>query len=203
MISIIDYGVGNIGSIINMIKKVGGVSEVINDPSQLDRAQKLLLPGVGSFDHGMSNLAAWKNSLDHVVLEKKTPILGICLGMQLLANRSEEGKLAGLGWIDADVVRFDTKIIEQHLRIPHMGWNTVDVKKANPLLNETEENRFYFVHAYHIQCKNVSDVLSESKHGYTFASAVSRGNIYGVQFHPEKSHKFGMALIKKYLELKC
>ena len=203
MISIIDYGVGNIGSIINMIKKVGGVSEVINDPSKLDKTQKLLLPGVGSFDHGMSNLAAWKNSLDHVVLEKKTPILGICLGMQLLANRSEEGKLAGLGWIDADVVRFDAKITEQNLRIPHMGWNTTTVKKENPLINSNEENRFYFVHSYHMQCKNITDILTESIHGYSFTSSVSKNNIYGVQFHPEKSHKFGMALIKKYLELKC
>lgn len=196
MISIINYGVGNIGSIINMIKRVGGTCQVIDKPSQLQNTKKIILPGVGSFDHGMRSLSEWRSSLDEVVLGKKIPVLGICLGMQLMTSKSEEGTQTGLNWLEADVIKFrDTSV-----KIPHMGWNTVLVKKINHLI-EGNENRFYFVHSYHVRCANSSDVMTTSIHGYEFVSSFSKNNIYGVQFHPEKSHKFGMRLMKNFVEL--
>lgn len=196
MISIINYGVGNIGSIINMIKRVGGTCQVIDKPSQLQNTKKIILPGVGSFDHGMRNLSEWRSSLDEVVLGKKIPVLGICLGMQLMTSKSEEGTQTGLNWLEADVIKFrDTSV-----KIPHMGWNTVLVKKINHLI-EGNENRFYFVHSYHVRCANSSDVMTTSIHGDEFVSSFSKNNIYGVQFHPEKSHKFGMRLMKNFVEL--
>lgn len=197
MISIINYGAGNIGSIINMIKKVGGACEVIESPEQLKNAKKLILPGVGSFDHGSRNLDVWRSCLDEAVLDKKVPILGVCLGMQLMASKSEEGVRLGLGWIDADVIKFrDAKV-----KIPHMGWNSVKVEKENQLM-QGNELRFYFVHSYHVRCANAQDVMTTTVHGYEFVSSFSKDNIYGAQFHPEKSHKFGMRLMKNFLELR-
>lgn len=203
MILIVNYGLGNLSSVLNMINKVGGEAAIISDPNMLTKANKLIIPGVGAFDHGMSNLnnSGWINALNEAVLGKHVPILGICLGMQLMCKSSEEGKLPGLGWINAEVKRFKLPI-DSNLKIPHMGWNTVDIVKPNPLIKaEDGEQRFYFVHTYYAVCNNKEDVLATTHHGDEITAAFSRDNIYGVQFHPEKSHRFGMALINRFVEL--
>jgi len=203
MIIIVNNGLGNLSSVLNMITKVGGQATIISDPNILTQAKKLILPGVGAFDHGMSGLhnSRWIDALNEAVLARRVPILGICLGMQLMCQSSEEGTLPGLGWINADVKRFKLPI-DSGLKIPHMGWNTVNVVKPNPLIKaEDGEQRFYFVHSYHTVCNNQQDVLATTHHGYEITAAFSRDNIYGVQFHPEKSHRFGMALMKKFVEL--
>jgi len=202
MIVIVDYGLGNLGSIKNMFKKIGREAVISSSSSDIERAKKLILPGVGRFDQGMMNL----RNLDLVtvltekVIQKKTPILGICLGMQLFARKSEEGESTGLGWIDAEVVRFKFDDKERHLKIPHMGWNLVEIRQRNPLFEEMyPEPRFYFVHSYHIACRNEEEVLTQTFYGYKFVSSVKKENIYGVQFHPEKSHKFGMKLLDNFV----
>ena len=197
-ITVIDYGLGNIASVVNMIKKVGGVAEVCDCPSKLTDVQRILLPGVGSFDQGISNLdnGGWIEPLTDLVKIKKIPILGICLGMQLMAKRSDEGKNKGLCWVDADVKLFDTD-----LKVPHMGWNTVFINKENAYLSCNVENRFYFVHSYHFICNNAEDILFTTNYGINFTSAFQVENIIGMQFHPEKSHKFGMKIFKKFLEV--
>jgi len=203
MIFIINYGLGNLSSVLNMIIKAGGQATIVSDPDILTEADKFILPGVGAFDHGMSNLhkSGWINALNEAVLVRRVPILGICLGMQLMCKSSEEGNLPGLGWINAEVTRFKFPV-NSNLKIPHMGWNTVDICKTNPLISDKEgEQRFYFVHSYHAVCNNPLDVLATSYHGYEITSAFSNENIYGVQFHPEKSHRFGMALLKKFIDL--
>lgn len=203
MIIIVNYGLGNLSSVLNMITKAGGQAIIVSDPNMLTEADKIILPGVGAFDHGMSSLHnnGWVKALNEAVLVKRVPILGICLGMQLMCKSSEEGGLPGLGWIDADVKRFKLPA-ESMLKIPHMGWNTVDIAKPNPLISDKEgEQRFYFVHSYHVVCKNPLDVLATSNHGYEITSSFSHNNVFGVQFHPEKSHRFGMALLKKFIEL--
>jgi glutamine amidotransferase len=202
-IVIIDYGLGNVGSIRNMLKKIGAEGTMSSNVSDIERAEKLILPGVGNFDQGMRNLEALGlvPVLEDKVIQKKTPILGICLGMQLFARKSEEGESTGLGWIDAEVVRFKFGDKERHLKIPHMGWNLVEIRQKNPLFEEMyPEPRFYFVHSYHVACRNEEEVLTQTFHGYNFVSSVKKENIYGVQFHPEKSHKFGMKLLDNFVK---
>ena len=189
-IVIIDYGMGNLGSIHNMLKHIGIEAIITAGISDAEEADKLILSGVGSFDNGMKSLA------DLGLI----PVLGICLGMQLLSESSEEGELPGLGWIHARTIRFSFAQNDGHLKIPHMGWNTVDLKKPSPLFESMfAEPRFYFVHSYHLICDNHDDELCLTHHGYDFASAVARDNIFGVQFHPEKSHKFGMRLLENFI----
>jgi glutamine amidotransferase len=203
MIVIVDYGMGNLGSIANMLKKIGVPAVISSDPAVVEKADKLILPGVGAFDAGMKNLETRGliPLLNFRVLEQKTPILGVCLGMQLLCKRSEEGQLPGLGWLDAEVVRFKFDSNTTNLKIPHMGWNTLAVRQPHPLFADLEaENRFYFVHSYHVVCADQSNVLAQTNYGFDFASAVVKDNIMGVQFHPEKSHKFGMRLYKNFAE---
>jgi glutamine amidotransferase len=203
VIGIIDYGVGNLGSIVNMLKKIGVPAAVSGDPEVLAQADRLILPGVGAFDNGMKNLAdrGLLPILRAKVIEQKTPILGLCLGMQLLARGSEEGELPGLGWIPADVVRFRVPVDQPVLRVPHMGWNYLQVCQREPLFARMEdEPRFYFVHSYHLVCDDQTSVLATTCYGYQFASAVRAGNIMGVQFHPEKSHRFGMQLLANFAE---
>lgn len=199
MIAIIDYGMGNLGSIANMIKKVGYKCIITSDLEEIKTASKLILPGVGSFDNGMKNLAdlGMIEVLNQKVLIDKTPILGICLGMQLMTKSSEEGKLSGLGWIDAQTKKFVSDI----LKIPHMGWNLIKHQKNSHLFDEyTSEKRFYFVHSYCIECFNYEDVLTTTPYTHEFVSSFEKENIIGVQFHPEKSHKFGMSLLKNFVE---
>ncbi len=203
MILIPHLPLGNLASVRNMIAKCGGGSALAENPSDLSEADKIILAGVGSFDHGMASLRehGWLDALSASVLERRVPVLGICLGMQLLCLSSEEGKLPGLGWIDAQVKRFSLPE-NSDLKIPHMGWNTVDVVKPNPLIDaDTDEQRFYFVHSYHTVCADPEDVLATAHHGYDFCAAFQRENIFGVQFHPEKSHRFGMAMMKRFVEM--
>lgn len=202
MITIVDIGVGNLGSILNMLKKIKVEAKISSGPEEIGRADKIILPGVGSFDNFMKKLgeSGLIPVLNKKALEEKVPIIGICLGMQILGKRSEEGAMPGLGWLDAETVRF--KFEGNGLRIPHMGWNTVKIHGEPSIFKEMdEEPRFYFVHSYHLVCRDERDVLATTNYGYDFASSVRKGNIYGTQFHPEKSHKFGMRLLKNFSEL--
>ena len=199
MITIVDYGTGNLGSIRNMLKKLGFDSRIGGDPASIADAEKLILPGVGAFDAGMESLerSGMIPALNKRVLEDRVPVLGICLGMQLMAKSSAEGRRPGLGWVDAEVLRFRPG--PRALKIPHMGWNRVQPVRGSPLTDGLpDEPRFYFVHSYHARCLRESDVLLTTLYGEPFHSAFASGNVYGVQFHPEKSHKFGMALLGNF-----
>jgi len=203
MIVIVDYRTGNLGSVANMFKRIGVAATITSEASDIEKADKLILPGVGAFDSGMNNLGmlGLVPILNHQALERKKPVLGICLGMQLMAKCSEEGKLAGLGWMDARAVRLAPNG-HVGLRVPHMGWNTVNPTKECPLLQDMpDDSRFYFVHSYHIVCDNQEDVSSITHYGSDFASVVHKRNLYGVQFHPEKSHKFGMKILQNFAKL--
>lgn len=203
MITIVDYGMGNLGSIQNMFRRIQVQSEITGDINKIAAATKLLLPGVGAFDAAMERIVGseLKNVLDKKALEEKVPILGICLGMQLLSNGSEEGKLPGLGWIDSTTVRFRFEE-GSNLKIPHMGWNAVDIVRDSPLISDLpDEPRFYFVHSYHVRTRNPDHVLTTTYHGIEFHSIIQRENILGAQFHPEKSHKFGMKLFENFSRL--
>ena len=201
MIAIVDYGVGNLGSILNMFRKIGIEAVVTADPSGIEKAEKLILPGVGAFDTAMKNIRDLKllDVLNQKVIVDKTPVIGLCLGMQILTESSEEGKMPGLGWIKGKTIRFRFEESRNDLKIPHMGWNTVEIKNPSPLVEELDKNsRFYFVHSYHIDCKDKEDVTAVTNYGYDFHSVVKKENIYGIQFHPEKSHKFGMKLLENF-----
>jgi len=199
MIVVIDYGVGNVGSIISIINKIG--FEVIQscDPQVISKAHKLILPGVGAYDKAMMELNNRNllSVLHREVIVNKKSILGICLGAQILGKSSEEGTLSGLGWIDMEVKKFN----HLSLRVPHMGWNYVKPSRPSPLfdLSPGEENKFYFVHSYYMECKSEEDVIGQTHYGYDFASVVNKENIYGVQFHPEKSHKYGFNLLQSFI----
>lgn len=200
---IIDYGLGNIRSVYNKFKKMGIKCIISSNKDDIESAEKLILPGVGHFRKGIENLSQLEliSVLNKRVLEYKVPILGICLGMQLFCKHSEEGNAQGLGWIDAEVVRFrvSDKI---RFKIPHIGWNNVKIVNSN-LLDKSisSEDKFYFVHSYHLKCENPSDIWMKTTYDYEFVSAVHRDNIYGTQFHPEKSHDAGYELLKKFTEL--
>ncbi len=203
MITIVDYGLGNLGSILNMLRKVGVAAELTGEPERVAKAEKLILPGVGAFDNGMENLARLGliDILNDRVCGQHIPILGICLGAQLLTRRSEEGHRSGLGWIEADTIRFFSRVAVQGFKVPHMGWSDLTTSKPSPLFVENTEQRFYFVHSYHFHCDRSEDTLATADYGYSFTAAFSRGNVYGVQFHPEKSHKFGMELLRRFAAL--
>ena len=203
MTGIIDYGLGNLGSIYNMLDVIGEDSIISDNPQKLHECDRLILPGVGSFDAGMKNLEEKSliNCLKKEVSEGKS-ILGICLGMQLLGRKSEEGSSLGLGFIPFDTVKFSfDKTLK--LKIPHMGWDIVTFTQENKLLSEIDgRQRYYFVHSYHAKCDSEKNVLMKCEYGYEFAASVVNENVYGVQFHPEKSHDFGMRLLKNFVE-KC
>lgn len=206
MVAIIDYGLGNVGSIANMFKVIGEKSIITADKDKISKADRILLPGVGAFDAGMSKLneSGLVNFIKEQVVDDKKPILGICLGMQMLGRKSEEGSLSGLGLIPFDVVKFNMPTEYEKLKIPHMGWDIVNIKqKENPLVEGLNgRQRFYFVHTYHAICDNTENVLMTCDYGYDFACSVVNGNIYGTQFHPEKSHDFGVALLSNFVN-KC
>ena len=200
-IIVVNSGIGNLASVANMIRKVGGEAKISSSPDEIQQARKLVLPGVGSFDVGINALK--EHSLDAAVKaavkENDSMVLGICLGMQLLFESSEEGDQPGLGLIQGHIRHF--RLTDLKLRIPHMGWNIVKPNHPSSLFDIDDEQRFYFVHSYHADCANPEDISAFTHHGYDFVSAVERGNVMGVQFHPEKSHRFGMALFKRFIEL--
>ena len=202
MITIVDYGMGNLGSVFNMFKKIGIASKITSDLEEIKTATKLLLPGVGSFDKAMQkiNNSGIKQVLDQKVLIEETPILGICLGMQLLTNSSEEGKEKGLGYINASTIKFS--FLDKKMKVPHMGWNLVKKSTTSLLTADLEEeSRFYFVHSFYVKVKNRENSILKTKYGLEFDSAIQNKNIYGAQFHPEKSHRFGMKLHKKFSKI--
>ena len=201
MIGIIDYGVGNLASIRNMLKRIGVNSVVSGDRDTLRKVDALILPGVGAFDAGVSHLgqAGLGDFLNQRVLADKTPILGICLGVQLFTEGSDEGQLPGLGWIRGRTVAFDRSRLQLADKIPNMGWREIAVSRPNAICEDLPpEPRFYCVHSYHLQCSDPADIIMTCHHGYQIAVGIQHENIWGVQFHPEKSHKFGMKLLANF-----
>jgi glutamine amidotransferase len=202
MIAVVDLGIGNVGSIANMLRRAGAEAVVTRDPHTIATADKLILPGVGSFDRAAERLdeLCLRSALEQKVVAERTPVLGICLGMQLLTRRSEEGSAAGLGWIPGETRRFRFEA-GCRLKVPHMGWNTARSLRPSVLFGEFEaEPRFYFVHSYYVACDDPEDATATCHYGHDFVCAVQRGNIAGVQFHPEKSHRFGLRLLKNFAE---
>ncbi len=204
MISIIDYGVANLGSILNMLRKVGARAELVSSKEAVARAEKIILPGIGAFDHGISALRerGLVDVLRKKVLDDKVPLLGVCLGMQMLGKVSEEGHLAGLGLLDAHCKRFS--FTDDHRqKVPHMGWSLLAPRQQESALLKglDAKARFYFVHSYHMVCADPADVLATACYGSEFVAMVQRGNVFGAQFHPEKSHRFGMALLHNFAEV--
>lgn len=202
MIAILDYGLGNLGSIANMLKVIGEKSKITSNIDEIKASDGMILPGVGAFDAGMQKLN--ETGLTQVIKDyakSSKPILGICLGMQLLGKKSEEGNLSGLGLIPFECVRFNFPK-ETELKIPHMGWDIIDIKQKHPLANNLQGvQRYYFVHSYHAVCENIENVLMTCDYGYEFAASVVKENVMGVQFHPEKSHDFGLALFKNFVAM--
>jgi len=202
MISIVNYGVSNVGSMLNMMKKIGVPAETVSTPAQIQRAEKIILPGVGAFDHGMSALMELDlaEPLKRRIVQDRVPILGVCLGMQMLAKGSEEGILSGLNLIDGYCMRFNSDG-DPLVRVPHMGWNVLAIRRKSELLEGLERARFYFVHSYHLVCSDRADVLATSRYGIEFTAVVQRDKVWGTQFHPEKSHRFGMTLLSNFARL--
>lgn len=201
-LGLVDYGIGNLGSIEKMVRYLGHGIERVSTSEQISAASGLILPGVGAFDRAMSRLEELDllRPLHEAVLEKQVPVLGVCLGMQLLGMGSEEGSKPGLGWIRMNARRFRPRA-DERLKVPHMGWNRVSLRKSHPLFDRMPEPaRFYFVHSYYLECENEADVLTETSYGVTFVSSVARNNVFGVQYHPEKSHKFGIHLFRNFIE---
>lgn len=203
-ITVIDYGMGNVGSIRNILSKIGAECSISSDPGIVSTASKIILPGVGAFDNAMRRLQALDliPVLRQRVLDDGVPFLGVCLGMQLLTDGSDEGALRGLGWIEARTRQFDFSEQSQPLPIPHMGWNTVRTEGRSSLLSgQPDESRYYFVHSYYVDCNSERDVLGTTAYGIRFASVIGRDNITGVQFHPEKSHRFGMIMLSAFAKM--
>jgi glutamine amidotransferase len=204
MITIVNYGLGNIKAFANVYKRLN-IPVVIAENSQiLRKATKIILPGVGSFDHAMTQLnnSGLRDVLDELVINNKIPVLGICVGMQILANYSEEGVLPGLGWIDGVVKKINPSISNEKFILPHMGWNTIEPKSQDGLMSKLSVNsRFYFLHSYYFQCARKEDVIATSDYKIKFTCAVKNRNIFGVQFHPEKSHSNGIQLLKNFATL--
>lgn len=199
---IVDYGVGNLASVHNMVKKVGGTASLSSDYETIANAKKIILPGVGAFDHGVNALKEKRldDAIKQAVDKNGAKLLGICLGMQLLFESSEEGRLPGLGLIKGSVKKFNFE--QSNLKIPHMGWNKITPVKDSLLFRVGQtEQRFYFVHSFYVSCTDISDITATSSYGSDFTCAVERGSVFGAQFHPEKSHKFGMDLMRRFVKL--
>ena len=204
MITIIDYGVGNIKAFYNIFSKLSVNVKIAQKPEDLLNATKLILPGVGHFDYAMKRFSdsGMLKVVDDMVMNHNIPILGICVGMQMLAKSSEEGVMPGLGWIDATVKKIDADLLTQTTRLPHMGWNDVSVKIKNPLLKHLDFNsRFYFLHSYYFDPNLESDSIAFSNYGKEFTCVVNHKNIFGVQFHPEKSHHYGIQLLNNFANI--
>ena len=204
MITIIDYGLGNILAFVNVYNRQNIPVRVAKTPAELEGASRLILPGVGSFDHAMVQLnqSGMRGPIEHMVLEQKVPVLGICVGMQMLADGSDEGSEAGLGWVPGRVRKFDGSKLPKGTLLPHMGWNDVVPAGAGGLFRELEhDSRFYFLHSYYFECAQPADALAHTEYGPAFSCAVRKDNVYGVQFHPEKSHHFGARLLSNFAEV--
>jgi len=199
-ITVVDYGAGNIGSVLNIYKRIGVNAVRGKNPADIDAATHLLLPGVGAFSHCMDALkdSGLISSLSHAALTRRVPLLGICVGFQMLFSGSEEGATPGLGWLDGNVVRFDKRRLGPQDKIPHMGWQDISVQMPHPLFAGFNDARFYFVHSYHVAPQAGTQTLATCHYGYDFCCAAGKENIMGVQFHPEKSHRFGMTLLKNF-----
>jgi glutamine amidotransferase len=204
MIRIVDYGLGNVQAFANMYKRLGVEAARAKTAADLEDASRIILPGVGAFDHAMALLqqSGMRPALEHMVMDKRVPVLGICVGMQILAASSEEGKAAGLGWVPGRVRSFASMPESAQLPMPHMGWNDVASAPGVPLFAGLETDaRFYFLHSYFFDCDEQQHVLARASYGFNFGCAVAAGNVYGVQFHPEKSHHYGATLLKNFAEL--
>ena len=203
MIAVIDYGLGNVQAFLNIYKRLNIPASAVRSAEELNRAEKIVLPGVGAFDWAMSRLDAsgLHSCLDDLVMNHKVPVLGVCVGMQMLANRSSEGQLPGLGWVDAEVARFDSSSMQRRIALPHMGWNDVRPNSNHDLFREMSDLRFYFLHSYYFVANNANDVIASTDYGIEFCSAVQVGNVFGTQFHPEKSHHWGVQLLKNFAEM--
>lgn len=204
MITIIDYGVGNIFAFQNVYKRLNISTKIATTKEELIDAEKLILPGVGAFDYAMKQLnnSGMREKLDELVLEKKIPVIGICVGMQMMANKSDEGNLKGLKWIDANVKKFDESTLKQRTKLPHMGWNDVTPLKNHELFKNLETDAiFYFLHSFYFECNNYQNSIATSNYGVNFTSAAQSNNIYGIQFHPEKSHNYGEKLLLNFANL--
>ena len=204
MITVVDYGLGNIQAIVSIYKFLGISCRIARDSQELSQASRLILPGVGAFDWAMQRLevSGLRPVLDDLVLGRQVPVLGICVGMQMMANQSEEGSLLGLGWIPGEVKRFDEGLLSSKSSLPHMGWNDIDPIE-HPLFANILDPRFYFLHSYCFQPDSADQVLAEAYYGYRFAAAVCRDHVIGVQFHPEKSHHWGIQLLQNFAELQA
>ena len=202
-IIIVDYRTGNLNSIKRTLDQIGSVSIISSQVEDLAQADKIILPGVGHFAKAMANLKqlGLLDALNEAVLIKRKAVLGICLGMELMAIRSEEGDTRGLQWLDAEAVRFNVSAPSRH-KVPHMGWNRIQIKKVSALMKGVQDlSEFYFAHSYHLKINDGSDLLNETEYGISFPSAVERNNIFGVQYHPEKSHRTGVQLLKNFIDL--
>jgi glutamine amidotransferase len=203
MIALVDYGLGNIQAFANIYRRLGIEAWAASTATDLRRASRIILPGVGAFDWAMTRLqkSGLREALDEEVLGAKKPVLGICVGMQMMARSSEEGVLPGLGWIDATVVKFDTRLLQGETHLPHMGWNDAEPLSTDTLFSGLAAPQYYFLHSYFMKPDREENILATSSYGVTFTSAARSGNIYGTQFHPEKSHQWGVQLLKNFAEL--
>lgn len=204
MISIVDYGLGNVGAFLNMYKRMNVPAKAVRTPAELAEAERIVLPGVGAFDHAIDLLDAsgMRPALEQKVTGEKVPVLGVCVGMQILSNSSDEGERHGLGWVPGTVRHFRAMSMRDTLPLPHMGWNDVEAQKNERLFAGLDKNaRFYFLHSFYYECAESSDQAATAIYGSPFACAVHRDNVWGVQFHPEKSHHFGAMLLKNFADL--
>ena len=203
MIGVIDYGLGNVQAFLDIYKRLNIPAIAVKKSADLMACDKFILPGVGAFDWAMESLenSGMRSALEKLILQDKRPVLGVCVGMQMLANRSDEGVLNGLGWIPGDIKKFDEAHFDRLPHLPHMGWNDVKVTHENALLAGITDPQFYFLHSYYFLPKDAGNAIGTTEYGGSFASVVSKDNIYGTQFHPEKSHHWGMSLLKNFAKL--